>query len=263
MDDKITRVNRFGDNLWHSGEVTQPDATMRRMKLRRLVPVLVFGVVLMAQVPGEVEITAEPHHHLALENPYVRVFKVEVEPNSATLMHRHRHDYASVTLGASEVENDVAGKPPVALKLKDGETRFSAGDFAHIAKDLAPTPFRNVTVEFLKDEDAKKTPPPKWDEERGLQVLEGGTKEILFVKDGVRVSDIQLQPGGVVPKHHHAGPHLVVAVTDLELRSEVEGKGSTKVQQKTGDIAWVAGGSTHALTNTGKQAARFIILEFQ
>ena len=214
VDDKIRRVNRFGDNLWHSGEVTLPGATMRRMKLRRLVPVLVFGVVLMARVPGE-------------------------------------------------VENDVAGKPPVALKLKDGETRFSAGDFAHIAKDLAPTPFRNVTVEFLKDEDAKKTPPPKWDEERGLQVLEGGTKEILFVKDGVRVSDIQLQPGGVVPKHHHAGPHLVVAVTDLELRSEVEGKGSTKVQQKTGDIAWVAGGSTHALTNTGKQAARFIILEFQ
>jgi quercetin dioxygenase-like cupin family protein len=235
---------------------------MRRMKMGRIVPALVCCAVLLAQVPGEVEITAEPHHHLALENQYVRVFKVQVDPNSATLMHRHRHDYLSVTLGASEVENDVAGKPPATLKLQDGETRFSPGDFAHIAKDLAPTPFRNVTIELLKDEEAKKTPPPKWDEERGLRVLEGGTQEILFVKDGVRVSDVQLQPGGVVPKHHHAGPHLVVAVTDLELRSDVEGKGSSNIQQKTGDIGWVPGGSTHTLTNMGKLPARFITLEF-
>lgn len=236
---------------------------MRRMKMRTIISSLGLCVLLLAQTPGEVEITAEPHHHLALENQYVRVFKVQVDPNSATLMHRHRHDYLSVTLGAAEIENDVAGKPPVVVKLKDGETRFTAGDFAHIAKDLAPTPFRNVTLELLKDEEARKNPPPKWDPERGLNVLEGGTQDILFVKDGVRVSDVQLQPGGVIPKHHHNGPHLVVAITDLELRSDVEGKGSTNVQQKAGDIAWVAGGSTHGLTNTGKQAARFITLEFQ
>lgn len=233
------------------------------MKFRWLIPTLVAGAVLLAQTPGEVEITAEPHHHLALENQYVRAFKVEVEPNSATLMHRHRHDYVFVILGASEVENDVAGKPPATLKLQDGETRFTPGDFAHIAKDLAPTPFRNVTIEFLKDEEARKSPPPKWDEERGLHVLRGGTQEILFVKDGVRVSDVQLQPGGMIPKHHHSGPHMVVAVTDLDVRSDGEGKGSRKIQQKAGDIAWVDGGSTHTLTNTGKQPARFITLEFQ
>lgn len=235
---------------------------MRRMKLRMAIVSLLFSAVLLAQVPGEVEITAEPHHHLALENQYVRVFKVQVDPNAATLMHRHRHDYVFVTLGASEVENDVAGKPPAKIKLQDGETRFTPGNFAHIAKNLAPTPFRNVTIELLKDDEARKSL-PKWDEERGLNVLDGGTQDVLFVKDGVRVSDVQLQPGGVIPKHHHAGPHLVVAVTDLELRSDVDGKGSTRVQQKAGDIGWVGGASTHTLTNTGKQPARFITLEFR
>src|SRR5438270_6555815 len=234
------------------------------MKIRAsLSAILLATIILAAQTANVVEITAEPHHHLALENEYVRVFKVEVPPHGETLMHWHHHDYFFVTLGDTQVENDVKGKPPATLKLQDGETRFSPGNFAHIAKNLADTPFRNVTIELLQDEKARQSPPPKWDEDRALHVLNAGTEDIMFVKDGVRVSDIQLQPGGVIPKHHHATPHLLVAVTDLELKSEVEGKGSTKVQQKTGDIAWVAGGSTHALTNTGKQAARFIILEFQ
>ena len=178
-------------------------------------------------------------------------------------MHRHRHDYVFVTLGPSQVENDVAGKPPVALRLQDGETWFVPGGFAHIAKNLSDQPFRNITIELLQDEKSRQSPPPKWDEERGLHILNGGTQDILFVKDGARASELQLQPGGVLPKHHHADPHLVVAVTDLNLRSDVEGKGASNVQLKAGDIAWVKGGFTHTLTNVGQQNAKLITLEFQ
>jgi quercetin dioxygenase-like cupin family protein len=233
------------------------------MKQRILLPLLLVSALLLsAQTPPEVEITAEPSHHLALENAYVRVFKVEVAPHAATLLHRHRHDYLFVTLGPSEVENDVAGKPPVTLKLQDGETHFTPGEFAHIARNLSSQPFRNVTIEVLKDEEAHKTPPPQWDEERGLHVLHGGTQDIMFVKDGVRVSEIALQPGAMLPKHHHTGPHLVVAVTDLEMRSDVEGKGVSTKNLQAGNIAWVDGGFTHTLTNIGKQEAKFITLEF-
>jgi quercetin dioxygenase-like cupin family protein len=224
---------------------------------------------LAAQTATEVEIAAEPGHHFALENQYVRAFKVEVAPHAATLMHRHRHDYVFVTLGPSLVENDVAGKPPVTLKLQDGETWFLPGGFAHIAKNLSDQPFRNITIELLQDKDEKsrRWPPPKWgvngDEDRGLHILNGGTLDILFVKDGARASELQLQPGGVLPKHHHAGPHLVVAVTDLNLRSDIEGKGASNLQLKAGDIAWVKGGLTHTLTNVCKENAKLITLEFQ
>jgi len=222
--------------------------------------VLLLASTLFGQSVSEVEITAEPHHHLALENQYVRVFKVDVPPHESTLMHRHRHDYVFVTLGASEVSNEVEGKPAATLKLQDGEARFTPGNFAHIARNLASTPFRNVTIEFLQD---KTAAPAKWDQERGLNVLTGGTQEILFVKDGVRVSEVELQPGGVMPKHHHPGPHLVVAVTDLDLRSDVEGKPASRAELKSGDIKWIAGGYTHTLTNVGKQQAKFVILEFR
>ncbi|MGA9811299.1 MAG: cupin domain-containing protein [Terriglobales bacterium] len=223
---------------------------------------LLFACVLAAQTPPEVEMTAEPGHHLVLENKYVRVFKVEVAPHAATLMHRHRHDYVYVILGAARVENEVAGKPPVTITLQDGETHFLPGGFAHRAKNLSDQPMRNIIIELLQDEKARRAPPPPWDEERGLHILDGGTEDILFVKDGVRVSELQLQPGGVLPKHHHAGPYMVVAVTDLDLRNQVEGKAASEIQLKAGDVFWEKGGFTHMLTNAGKQNAKLITIEF-
>jgi quercetin dioxygenase-like cupin family protein len=234
------------------------------MRIRFAVFVLLLSAIIVsAQTASQVEITSEPNHDPALENQYVRVFKVKVAPHEATLMHWHRHDYVFVTLGASLIENDVAGKPAVTLKLQDGETRFLPGGFAHIARNLSDQPFRNLTIELMQDDKTRLPTPPKWDEERGLHVLSGGTLDILFAKDGARVSEMQLQPGGVVPSHHHAGPHLVVAVTDLELRSDVEGKGPSVKRLKAGDIAWVEGGFTHTLTNVGNQDAKLITLEFQ
>jgi quercetin dioxygenase-like cupin family protein len=230
--------------------------------MKRAALLLLAAVFVSAQSTQEVEITNEGHHHLALENEYVRVFKVEVAPHDATLMHRHRHDYLFVTLGDAQLTNEVEGKAPVDLSLKDGDTRFTPGNFAHIAKNRGDAPFRNVTIELMQDEKTRTAPPAHWDEDRGLHVLNAGTQEILFVKDNARVSEIELQPGGIIPSHHHNGPHLVVAITDIDLRSDIEGRGPTPAQLKSGDIKWLPGGYTHTVTNVGKQAAKFVTVEF-
>ena len=232
------------------------------MKSLRALALLIAAISLSAQTSNEVEITNEGHHHLIFQNDQVRVFKVEVAPRQATLMHRHRHDYMFISLGPADVSNEVEDKAPVTLKLQDGQTGFLAGNFAHVARNLAPTPFRNVTIELMQDEKSRTAPPPKWDEERGLQILHGGTQEILFLKDGARVSEIELQPGGVIPSHAHKGPHLVVAITDLDLRSNIEGRGPTPSQLKSGEVKWVPGGYTHTLTNISKQPAKFVTVEF-
>ena len=73
---------------------------------------------------------------------------------------------------------------------------------------------------------------------------------------------MNLEPGAVVPSHHHDGPHLLVAVSNLDLRSDVEGNGPMPGKFKAGDIKWLPGGYTHTLTNVSKDSARFITLEF-
>ena len=221
---------------------------------------LVLTTVALAQ--SAVDLTAEPHHHLVLQNESVRAFTLDLPPHESTLLHRHAHDYIYVVLDTAEVENTVEGKSPVQLKLQGGDARSLDGNFAHAARNLSATPFREVVVELLQDEKGGKKSSPKWDEERGLSVLERGTKDILFVKDGVRVSEIELQPGGMIPSHHHDGPHLLVAITDLEMRSDVEGQGPMPGHFKAGDVKWLPGGYTHTLTNVGKQPAKFVTLEF-
>jgi quercetin dioxygenase-like cupin family protein len=210
----------------------------------------------------EVEITAEPSHHQILENAYVRVFKVEIPPHAATLMHRHHHDYFFVALAATTLSNEVAGKPATTIKIQQGEVRFAEGNFAHVARNLTDQSFPHVTIEFLKDTEARKTPPSKWDEERALHVHMNGTQDVLFVKDGVRVSDFQLQPGGMVHNQHHPGPRLIIAVSDIDIKSSIAGKGSMPIQLKSGEVKWLQGGSTDMLMNAGKNSARWITLEF-
>jgi quercetin dioxygenase-like cupin family protein len=123
------------------------------MKVR----LLLLCFVLCAQIaiaqstaPVVVPITKEPSHHLAFENEYVRVFKVEVPPHAETLYHKHDVDYVFVTLGDSDVESVRIGEKPVRLQLKDGDTRFTKGGFAHKAVNNSDKPFVNVTVELKK-----------------------------------------------------------------------------------------------------------------
>ncbi len=233
--------------------------------MKRHVLFLLLSAIAFAQSPREVEITAEPDHHLVIENDQVRVFYVDVPPNAETLLHWHRHDYVFVTLGPTEVVNAVKGKDPITQKLEDGDTRLVPGNFAHQVRDVASTHFRNVTVEILQDEKLR-TSAAKWDEDRGLDILEGGTKQILWIKDGIRATEFELQPGAKVPEHHHNGPHLLVAVSDIDIRSDVSGTGPMSGPMpghfKSGEAKWLPGNYSHTITNTGKQPAKFVTLEF-
>lgn len=232
-----------------------------RMK-RPFLFLLLSAGFLLAQAPApEVEITAEPHHHLKISNDQIRAYYVEVAPREETLTHWHRHDYFAISLGPAEISNAVKGKPVTDVKFVEGETRFTPGTFAHTVRDISEQPFRNVTVELMQDEALRNTQ-AKWDEERGLDILPGGTRDIVFVKDGVRVTEFELQPGGMVPMHHHAGPHLLVAISDFDLRNDLPGKGAAAEHFKSGESKWFTGNYSHMITNTGKEAGRFVTLEF-
>jgi quercetin dioxygenase-like cupin family protein len=240
--------------------------------MKRCALFLFLTAVLLAQSAPEVEITAEPHHHQVLANDQVRVFNVEVAPHSDTLMHWHRHDYIYVTLGATEVVNAVKGKAPIAVKLADGDTRFLPASFAHVARNPGDHPFRNVTIELLQDEklrqSAAKRDPAHSEENRGLDILEGGTKEILFVKDNVRVSEFELQPNAVVPGGAHAHPMLLVALTDSDLFTQDPRTHDsyTSVPSpthfKTGDSTWLPLGFHQPIVNASPHTAKFVTLEF-
>jgi len=228
---------------------------------------LLLTAVLTAQSTREVEITAEPHHHLTFVNDQVRVFNVEIAPNSETLMHVHHHDYLYVNLGPAEVVNTVKGKDPVTVKLRDGDTNFLSAGFAHSARNLSTQPFRDVIIELLQDDKLRHSP-AHWDEDRGLEILPGGTQEILFVKDTVRVSEFELHSGGAIPSRPRLGPLLLVAVTDLDLftndpRTDGPPQPDPIPQHfNSGNSIWLPHGFRHPIVNAGHALAKFVTVEF-
>ena len=214
-----------------------------------------------AHAETAVSIISEPRHHLVLENDYARVFKVDVPPHTSTLMHQHEHAYVYVVLGPAEIENEVQGKPPAKkIRFVDGETNLLDGGFAHRVRNLAETPFRNITIEILRK------PPPSAERElqgRGLSVDSGFAIDTMFDTDAVRVSEIKLMPGATLPRHKHSLPHLAVAISDLDLRNVVQGASAKRVHQKAGDFTWLKARVSHSITNVGTEPARWVSVEFK
>jgi fructose-bisphosphate aldolase, class II len=85
-----------------------------------------------ATVAGEsatihgVPTTQEQHHHLVIENAYVKVFEVEVGPHDATLMHYHPYDYIYIVFGDADLTDTVADKPEVKAKVPDLTVDYGA-----------------------------------------------------------------------------------------------------------------------------------------
>jgi quercetin dioxygenase-like cupin family protein len=248
--------------------------------MKRIFLLLIPTLLAAQALAPEVEITAEPHHHLVLENKSVRVFNVDVAPHTETLMHWHRHDYFAVNLGAAEVVNAIKDKPPITVKLQDAQTTFSPATFAHIARNQTDQPFRNVTIEILEDESLRHAPSP-WaadkasnknpgnnnNDDRALILFPGGTQQILFVKDAIRVSEFELQPGASIPVTHPNGPLLLVADSDIEVRTRIRHASastalSSRVALKPGDSNWYPANHSPTATNPGANPAKFVTLEF-
>jgi hypothetical protein len=232
--------------------------------MKRVLLLTFLTTILAAQ--AEVEITAEPHHHQVLANDQVRVFSVDVAPHTDTLMHWHRHDYIYVMLGACQVVNAVQGKAPATITLQDAQVGFTPGPFAHIVQNQ-DHPFRNVTIELLQDAELHHST-HKWDEDRGLDILHGGTKEILWVKDAIRATEFELQPGAAVPIQSRAHPVLLVALSDLDLftndpRTHAPPEPVPAPRHfKSGDCTWLPTGFTRPIVNSATHIAKFVTLEF-
>jgi quercetin dioxygenase-like cupin family protein len=80
---------------------------------------------------------------------------------------------------------------------------------------------------------------------------------------GVYQFTVHVEPGSSTGMHTHKADHLVVAVSDLELKNEVQGNPAETIRLKAGEVRWVKGGITHSLTNIGKQSAWFVSFEFK
>jgi hypothetical protein len=102
-----------------------------------------------APAKAAIPIKDEPHHHLLLENPYVRVFRVEVISPDATPLYLQDSPYVYMSIGKAQFTKAVEGQPEKHITMTNGQLGYSKGGFAQIIRAENDTPFYNITVELL------------------------------------------------------------------------------------------------------------------
>ncbi len=229
------------------------------------------GPVLVGQTPAAVPIASEQHHHLVLENQYVKVYQVEVAPHESTLLHQHDHDYVYITIGDAQVTSAIPGKPEAHLKLAEGEVRFSRGGFAHVARNDGDTPFRNVTTELLRPQGELRNlclqvianEPAACPGTQGPPAAAAThTDWPEFATGETRVILTRVMPEQAVNLSDAHWEELIVALDPVVIAFAV-GKGPERLLHP-GDCVWLGrGGVARVLKNNGDKQARFITLQMQ
>ena len=148
------------------------------MKLPLWAAVLFLPLPTLAQ-EAAVPVSQEPHHHLVLENSYVRAYYVEVAPHDSTLQHRHDLPYFSVLLSGGPAASSPA---PARSQQQPEEPRviYSTGGISHKVGNPAEVPFTNVTVELLRPQGKARN--------RCTEVVQGQPLERCDIPSGVSPS---------------------------------------------------------------------------
>ena len=219
----------------------------------------------------------EPHHHPSYTDSLVRVLRVEVPPNSVTLLHSHAVDYTWVAVGASQVINAVEGKPDATINSADGSVHFTRGGFSHIARNEGSTPFFNVTIELLRPQEhprnlcevvlaGEPTDCPRATT-RAREHFSGVRIVPQFETDQLRVTMLTLDGGATLLIQPSTAPPLLVNVDDTDgdatLRCELPGAAPrVPIGSRSGDVAVLDASAMCAVRNPGSARVRLLSLEF-
>jgi hypothetical protein len=239
------------------------------MKSATLAALLLLAFAASAQAPATapVALKNEPHHHLVLENDYVRLWAFGIKGHDTTLVHEHALPYLGITLGPAEFVNAVTGKPEVHAKQVDGQISYSKGGFSHLVRTEGDVPFRNFTIELLKTQGAPRNRCVKVIADGALDCPQGSASPLdAAAPPALETDEILLREGAISTPLRLAGEdaqpaRLVCALEQSELSVEIAGQPAKKLHG--GEAAWLPAGAVVSLGKPGAAEARFVMISFK
>ena len=230
--------------------------------------------------PGPVPISEEPHHRLLLQNDFTRVYIVMVPPLDTTLLHQHDLPYLYITLGAADIINAIVGKPELHQILQDGETHYSPGHFAHVARTDSGMPFQNVTIELVHPQgtpnnlckevlagaplncpDQKAATDSSKAKKGRLEASATAEDVPYFETDEIRVDLHKVSSGNDYVDPAPKTDALLVALTDANLDANLGGEHNSFLHG--GDVLWLPAGKHLRIVDFLGTRSNFLLISFK
>ena len=202
-----------------------------------------------------------------LENPRIRVFKVDVAAGESTQLNAHRHDYVVLSLGKNDFEISGALNS-FPMQLEDGNMQVLTGGWPHRIVNRAQASLRLVVVEV-----AQNIHPGRPICGLGGQACADGkfgatdsgkySRSTLFETDTVKLARLELGPHGALPEYRYDTAHVLLALKDAQLIDESQNVEKNQIQLKAGDAVWYGPNIVHRLRNMDDQEVRLMTLELK
>ncbi|HEY6442775.1 MAG TPA: hypothetical protein VIY66_05480 [Candidatus Acidoferrales bacterium] len=226
-----------------------------------------------AHSPGQtserasISMEQEHHHHLEFENPYVRIFFVEIPAHESTLFHRHDFPYLSVPpTGADAAMPPSPG--PAGQETGLPMVGYSAGNFSHAVSNSRDLVLRNIAIELLRPqgtvhnrcEQALRDQPKE-----GCDILEANTatpatRTPLFETDELLVEAWHITGHVVTPPWDDPSDVLLASLSGVSVTAP---GGIDSTHALKGGLLWVPAGSRPVFKTDRLGDAHLIVITFK
>ena len=219
--------------------------------------------------PEAVGLSDDPAFHQTFANERVAVFQLDLAAQAATQLDRHDRDYLLLALTNAHLQA-TDGKHTNDLKVNPEGMQVMKGGWPHRLVNVGDTAATAVIL----------VPAAKLDPEHAICGLAARqcrageigdelgkfTESVLFETATAKLTQAEVAAQAQIPPTEYVNPVLIVATTPaslLDIRQTTEAgqtPSQTELQLKAGDTAYLPGGTTDALKNTGKEDARLVLL---
>lgn len=227
------------------------------------------AVALFAQDTA-ISIDDEPHYSRIFSNEFCKVYAISLERLGETKPVAHERNWVWMSL-AGRVTEALGGTTFQSVGEPVGHVEgylihFRYPVSSHTLRNDHINPYEGVVIELMKaDESRYRQGDPSLN--AGASFVSPGDTEKSYltwlVKTNVEIDNLQLLGGAALEVHAQSDAHLLVAMTDVDLRREVEEGKPMEIQLSRGEVKWIAGAGTATYTNAGNDVARFAILQMK
>lgn len=220
------------------------------MKALRLVWVCAFALLwsgaAFAQDPVKVD---SAHYKVIVENPSVRVLKIDYPAGAKSQMHQHP-DAIVVPLADTKVQFTMPdGKTEDASMANEVAVYMPGG--THSPANVGTGPINGILVEFKAKAPGTATVPATR-EGMGMKLLAEGPRAVAYRS----TADPTFQePAGT--KHDY--DQVVIALGPSQIALSIDGK-PAKTTWARGDVQFIGRGVPHESKNAGGKPVDFVIV---
>lgn len=197
----------------------------------------------------------EPHHRVVLDSAQVRVLLLELPRIASTDSFCYAGPYVYIVLGEGRSSMTPEGKGTFSRNWGGAEAQIVHQPQPQVIRNESENTFRELVVELRRGVDYDPmmdySAPDMFPPDLGSVKP---TWAVSFVAGGVKFSRVQLAAGEAIRVNRVQ--HLLVALNDLTMEQQA---GTHTVSLNAQESTNVSAGT---LTNTGRDTARFILIEY-